>query len=216
MTAIHSATQEELNCFRAEARIRGGMEVRANNRHGERDGDVAFLSQVMGKDPEFPYSKIAVDIQICCPTSASVGRGQAGAVNNNSTQPTLDYSKKNKLLAGNAGFKSKMNNKTIERCNSAGFDFLGISFETTGSIHPAAYKFISRLADRASECPSHWGFRKPKLILGNWLNRLSFAIRKSHADAILDRLTALDAFAAGRFFAPESREARFARCIEKL
>jgi hypothetical protein len=216
MTSIHDAVKGEIDSFRTEAGIRGGMEFRVNNKLDQRDGDVAFLSRVMDDGADFPHSKLAVDIQISCPTSAHVVKGAEGAVNKSSTQPSLQYSKAHKLLAGKAGYKSKMAKATVDRCAAAGFDFIGLSFETTGAIHPAAHAFLSSLANRASERMQHWGYLKPKLILGNWLNRLSFVIRKAHAEAILDRLTALNAFAVGKLFPDTKRAVRFRRHIAQF
>jgi hypothetical protein len=213
MNAIHTAVQQRINKCRIEAGIEGNMEVSVNQRSKKRDGDIAFMGRVFDNSTQHPFNRIAVDIQVSCPSSASVAEGSAGASSTSTTRPSLTHSKNTPFIAGEKGFKHKMQATTIDRCNRAGFDFIGFSLETTGALHGKAMSFMDSLARVAAANDACWAYKHPNVLLAQWLNKLSFDIRRAHARTILDRVEYLNLTSVNPRIVQRSRKDLFDDCL---
>jgi hypothetical protein len=190
---MHDAVQITLDSCRRQAGVRGGMEMKVDEARGERDGDVGFLDNVL-PEGSHEFDKCVVDIVITDVQSAKLSAGAPGTTNSTSTMPTAAHSRATSFIAGNIAHKSKCSQATIERCNSNGFDFRCFAIESTGFCSKDVVVFLTNLAKIAAskqvEDPQ-FEEAEAKRILRRWRYQFSVALRKSHAQAILDRIHAL-------------------------
>ena len=109
----------------------------------------------------------------------------------------------------------QMQSETIARCNQVAFDFIGFSLETTGAIHGKALAFMDSLAHVAAANDKCWAHNHYNVLLAQWLNKLSFDIRRAHARTILDRIEYLNLLQVNNRIVERSRKDLFAACLLK-